>query len=106
MGIGERGERERGPGVRASVALVGEVWRAYAFERILPGGKDEKTCAFAGCGDGRVYGGGQCVCAAGGTGGKCGAGPVAGCESGERVFESGSRAIREEHGGSGGSDAG
>jgi len=23
---------------RARVTLVGEVWRAYAFERILPGG--------------------------------------------------------------------
>jgi len=40
-------------------------------------GKNENTCEFAGCGDDGVYGGGQCVCAADGTSGKCAAGPVA-----------------------------
>src|SRR6266446_639865 len=69
-------------------------------------GKNENTREFAGCGDDGVYGGGQCVCAAGGTSGECAAGPVAGGESGERVCESGSGAIREEHGGGSRSDAG
>src|SRR6266403_135397 len=69
-------------------------------------GENENTCEFAGCGDDGVYGGGQCVCAAGGTSGECGAGLVAGAESGERVCESGSGAVREEYGGGGGSDAG
>src|SRR6267142_4790241 len=68
-------------------------------------GKNENTREFAGRGDDGVYGGGQCVCAAGGTSGECAAGPVAGGESGERVCESGSGAIREEHGGGSGSDA-
>ena len=63
------------------------------FERILPGGKNDNTREFAGCGDGGVYGGGQCVCVAGGTSGESAARPVAGVESGEWLCESGSGAI-------------
>jgi len=37
-----------------------------------PGGENENTLEFAGCGGDGVYSGGQCVCAAGGTSGKCG----------------------------------
>src|ERR1700730_3470234 len=44
--------------------------------------------------------------ASGSSSGECGAGLVAGGESGERVCESGGGAIREEHGGSGRGDAG
>src|SRR6266850_267854 len=69
-------------------------------------GENENRLEFAGCGDDGVYGGGQCVCAADRASGECAAGPVAGGESGERVCESGSGAVREEHGGGGGSHAG
>jgi hypothetical protein len=41
MGAGEAGGIGKAAGAR--VALVGEVWRAYAFERILPGGAKMKT---------------------------------------------------------------
>jgi len=65
--------------MEASEALLEKVGRRYAFERIFQGGKDGKTCEFAGCGMTVFMGGGERVGAAGGAGGKRHAGPRAGC---------------------------
>src|SRR5882762_693422 len=91
--------------------------REYSFERESgQGASDETTCECElDCSAGDVDVGWSCGSSA--SGGASGgwaaqrsgsgtAGHVAGSESRERVRESGGGAIREEHDGSGGSDAG
>src|SRR6266704_5412367 len=83
------------PGDRQRSMLSGESWDK--------GDRDENTCEFV-CDGGDIDGGWGCSGAAGGTSGsgtsgQFGPGHVAGGESGERIRESGSGAIREEHGG-------
>src|SRR6266478_3215888 len=88
--------------------LLGRARGRYAALRYLwgEGEGDENTWEFV-CSSGDIdCGGGYGGTASGRSSGECAAGPVAGGESGKRVCEIGSGAIREEHGGGGGGDAG
>src|SRR2546421_8610065 len=88
--------------------IVGSEWRLWR-ER----GGGMLHCGFCGegeghentwgfvCGSGDVDGGGRCGGSGGGLSGKCGTGPEASSESGERDCGNGSGAIRGRHGSSG-----
>src|SRR6266571_4565041 len=83
------------PGDRQRSMLFGESWDK--------GDRDENTCEFV-CDGGDIDGGWGCSGAAGGTSGsgtsgQCGAGHVAGGESGDRDGEGAASTFFEKHGG-------